>query len=137
MLYEYNGKMYRIEDNELQKSINMLGITEEEAIQLWLEDHEIEVNEEQEELNNKAKKNGVTASNCVKARSAKPKTQRERVKKEDPTKENIINALVEALPALIAAENVEILNKGKLISFTIGEETFKLDLIRQRQTAKK
>lgn len=135
MKYEYNGKTLNIPDDFIQKAMKNLSIDEDEAIQLWLEDNDYEVNEEQMALDAKAKAN-VKVANIVKARAAEPakkKTQRERVKKEDPTKEGVIAALAKALPELANAENVTIVNAGKLITFTIGEDTYKLDLVRQRK----
>ncbi len=135
MKYEYNGKTLNIPDDFIQNAIKNLSIDEDEAIQLWLEDNDYEVNEEQMALDAKAKAN-VKVANIVKARAADPgkkKTQRERVKKEDPTKEGVIAALAKALPELANAENVTIVNAGKLITFTIGEDTYKLDLVRQRK----
>lgn len=136
MKYEYNGKTLNIPDDFIQNAMKNLSIDEDEAIQLWLEDNDYEVNEEQMALDAKAKAN-VKVANIVKARAAEPakkKTQRERVKKEDPTKEGVIAALAKALPELANAENVTIVNAGKLITFTIGEDTYKLDLVRQRKT---
>ena len=135
MKYEYNGKTLNIPDDFIQNAMKNLSIDEDEAIQLWLEDNDYEVNEEQMALDAKAKAN-VKVANIVKARAADPgkkKTQRERVKKEDPTKEGVITALAKALPELANAENVTIVNAGKLITFTIGEDTYKLDLVRQRK----
>ena len=135
MKYEYNGKTLNIPDDFIQNAMKNLSINEDEAIQLWLEDNDYEVNEEQMALDAKAKVN-VKVANIVKARAAEPakkKTQRERVKKEDPTKEGVIAALAKALPELANAENVTIVNAGKLITFTIGEDTYKLDLVRQRK----
>ena len=135
MKYEYNGKTLNIPDDFIQNAMKNLSIDEDEAIQLWLEDNDYEVNEEQMALDAKAKAN-VKVANIVKARAADPgkkKTQRERVKKEDPTKEGVIAALAKALPELANAENVIIVNAGKLITFTIGEDTYKLDLVRQRK----
>ena len=135
MKYEFNGKVLNIPDDFIQNAMKNLSIDEGEAIQLWLEDNDFEVNEEQEALDAKAKAN-VKVSTLVKARAADPgkkKTQRERVKKEDPTKEGVIAALAKALPELANAENVTIVNAGKLITFTIGEDTYKLDLVRQRK----
>lgn len=135
MKYEYNGKTLNIPDEFIQNAMKNLSIDEDEAIQLWLEDNDYEVNEEQMALDAKAKAN-VKVANIVKARAAEPakkKTQRERVKKEDPTKEGVIAALAKALPELANAENVTIVNAGKLITFTIGEDTYKLDLVRQRK----
>ena len=135
MKYEYNGKTLNIPDDFIQNAMNNLSIDEDEAVQLWLEDNDYEVNERQIALDEKAKAN-VKVANIIKARAAessKKKTQRERVKKEDPTKESIIAALAKALPELANAENVTIVNTGKLITFTIGEDTYKLDLVRQRK----
>ena len=135
MKYEFNGKTLNIPDDFIQNAMKNLSIDEGEAIQLWLEDNDFEVNEEQKALDAKAKAN-VKVANIVKARAAEPgkkKTQRERVKKEDPTKEGVIAALAKALPELANAENVTIVNTGKLITFTIGEDTYKLDLVRQRK----
>ena len=135
MKYEYNGKTLNIPDDFIQNAMKNLSIDEDEAIQLWLEDNDYEVNEEQMALDAKAKAN-VKVANIVKARAAEPskeKTQRGRVKKEDPTKEGVIAALAKALPELANAENVTIVNAGKLITFTIGEDTYKLDLVRQRK----
>ena len=135
MKYEYNGKTLNIPDDFIQNAMKNLSIDEDEAIQLWLEDNDYEVNEEQMALDAKAKAN-VKVANIVKARAVEPskkKTQRERVKKEDPTKEGVIAALAKALPELANAENITIVNAGKLITFTIGEDTYKLDLVRQRK----
>ena len=135
MKYEYNGKTLNIPDDFIQNAMKNLSIDEDEAIQLWLEDNDYEVNEEQMALDAKAKAN-IKVANIVKARAVEPvkkKTQRERVKKEDPTKEGVIAALAKALPELANAENVTIVNAGKLITFTIGEDTYKLDLVRQRK----
>ena len=76
--------------------------------------------------------NGVTAASCVKARAAAPKSQRERVRKDDPTKEGIIAALAAFLPN-VNATDIQVVNIGKLITFKVGEDTYKLDLVRQRK----
>jgi hypothetical protein len=135
MIFEYEGKKHRIPDEDLQRLQRTMGISEKEAIWIWLEDEGIVENEEQIALDNKAKENRITAT-IHQARAYNPnKTQKERVKKDDPTKEGIISAIAELLNDL--AENVEIVNKGKLITFKMGEENFKLDLIRQRPPKQK
>lgn len=126
--YQLKGKVINIPNTELNKLQSLLRISRSEAINVWLSDNDyIEVSEI-EELTAKAKENKVSHN----ARAEyKPKTQRERVVKADPTKEGIISAIAEMLPTL-NAENVVIANRGKLITFTIGGENYKLDLIRQR-----
>lgn len=130
MIFEYEGKKHRIPDEDLQRLQRTMGVSEKEAIWIWLEDEGIVENEEQMALDKKAKDNRITAT-IHQARAYNPnKTQKERVRKDDPTKEGVITAIAELLQTL--AENVEIVNKGKLITFKMGEDSFKLDLIRQR-----
>lgn len=131
MTITVNGKVIRIKDQEVKKIAAGLGITNQEAIQVWLEDNGYLENAEQVQLDTKAKSNRITATiHQAKAINTK-KTQRERVLKDDPAKENIISC-IKALLEEKGCEKVEILNKTKLISFTLGGDTFKLDLIRQR-----
>ena len=131
MTITVNGKAVRINEQEVEKIAAGLGISKQEAVQVWLEDNEYLENAEQVKLDTKAKSNRITATiHQAKAINTK-KTQRERVLKDDPTKENIIRCIKVLLEGK-GCEKVEILNKTKLISFTLGGETFKLDLIRQR-----
>ena len=126
-----NGKVVNVPMEEVNKSMRLLRLSKDEAIQMWLEDEGYMENEEQEALERKAKENRITATIHQAKAEYKEKTQRERVKKDDPTKEGIIKAVAEMLPSL-NAENIEIVNAGKLITFTIGADRYKLDLIRQR-----
>lgn len=124
------GKKVDIPDNELDKLVDQLDISLAEAIDLWLTDNDLEVNEEQEQLDKKAKDSRITAT-IHEAKADTPKKERKVVRKEDSTKEGIIKALAEKLEEL--ATDVKIENVGKLITFKLGEDTFKLDLIRQRK----
>jgi hypothetical protein len=137
MTYDFNGKKIKIPDSEINKYVEKLKMSKEEAVQLWLEDEGYLDNEEQQELEKKAKENRITAtihdaqSKEVTNRKSAQKTQKERVCKENPTKEMVIAEIAQLLPKF--AENVEIVNKGKLITFTIGDNNFKLDLIQTRK----
>lgn len=124
------GKQVEIPDDELDSLVDKLDLSLQEAIDLWLEDNAFQVNEEQEALDKKAKANRITAT-IHEARAEKPKKERKVVRKEDATKESIIKALAETLEGI--ATNVNIENVGKLITFKLGDDTFKLDLIRQRK----
>lgn len=124
------GKKVDIPDNELDKLVDQLDISLAEAIDLWLTDNDLEVNEEQEQLDKKAKDSRITTT-IHEAKADKPKKERKVVRKEDSTKEGIIKTLAEKLEEL--ATDVKIENVGKLITFKLGEDTFKLDLIRQRK----
>lgn len=123
-----NGKVVRIPNAEINKSMALLKLTRDEAIQIWLEDEGYEVNEEQEALCQKAKDSRITATIHKAKAEYKPKTQRERVVKADPTKEGIIKAIANAISE--NADYSKVIKDGKLIVFRIGNEYFKLDLTR-------
>ena len=133
--YTLGKRKIKIPDTDIERSMKVLGITKDEAIQVWLEDEGYLENEEQEELEEKAKKNRITATiHQASSIDPKKKTQKERVRKEDPTKELIIAKTAEFLKDY--AENVKITNIGKLISFKIGEDDYEFNLIRKRKPKK-
>jgi hypothetical protein len=134
MRYDFNGKSLKIPDDEIELSMKTLKMTKEEAIQLWLEDEGYLENEEQEELEHKAKENRITATIHAASAETEKKAPRERTRKENPTKEMVIAEIAQILPKF--AENIQILNVGKLISFTIGEETYEIDLKQKRKSKK-
>lgn len=139
MRYNLNGKNINIPDADIERSMKSLELTKEEAIQMWLEDEGYLENEEQEALEKKAKDNRITATiHQASAKDPRKKTQKERVRKENPTKEIVIREIAALLPKF--AEDIEVLNVGKLISFRIGEEKYEIDLKQKRkpkETAKK
>lgn len=134
MLYQVNeNKQVRIPDEEIESLMKQLDLTKEEAIQVWLEDEEIEINEEQQALTQKAKDNRITAT--IHQAGGPQKEKKPRPKKEDPVK----NAMVESLlqwAMTYGCENAKIEKEGKLITFEFEGEKYKLDLIRQRPAKK-
>lgn len=128
-----NDKVVKVATDFINKMMTNLDIDKEEALLTWLEDEEYLVNDEQEELTNQAKANKSVKIIDAKAKEVKPekKTQKERVRKENPTKEMVISEIAKLLPNF--AENVNIENAGKLITFTIGEDEFKIDLVQKRK----
>lgn len=134
MKYNFNGKSVNIPDAELQKSMKLLGMTKEEAIELWLEDEGYLDNEEQNELEQKAKDNKITATihgvGGEKKKQSKPKT----VKVSD--EKQALFSQIEGFLKNYTNYNVEILKENKLIQVKIGEKVFKIDLIEQRPPKK-
>ena len=126
-----SGKVVKVAAKYIQRMVDNLEIDEEEAILTWLEDEEYLTNDEQEELTEQAKANKSVKVIEAKAEKPENKTQKERVRKQNPTKEMVIAKIAEMLPEF--AENVVIENKGKLITFTIGEDEFKIDLVQKRK----
>ena len=59
MRYDFNGKVINIPDAEIEKSMKLLDLSKEEAIQMYLEDEGYMENEEVEALTAKAKANKV------------------------------------------------------------------------------
>lgn len=124
-----NGKKYNISKKWVENTMSNLDIDIEETILMWLTDNDKLIDEEQEELDKKAKgKVKLVASE----EKTKKKTQKERVQKENPEKEYIIGCLAEYLEE-INATNIVIENKLKLITFTYNNKEFKIDLIQKRQ----
>lgn len=134
MKYNFNGKSVNIPDAELQKSMKLLGMTKEEAIELWLEDEGYLDNEEQNELEQKAKDNKITATihgaGGEKKKQSKPKT----VKVSD--EKRVLFSQIEGFLKNYTTHEVEILKENKLIQVKFGEKVFKIDLIEQRPPKK-
>lgn len=126
-----DGRVVNIPNKELIALCQALKCSRQDAVDVWLCDHDYVKNPEEQALTEKAKENRITATIHQAKAEYKPKTQRERVIKEDKVKEAIIQAVANMLPNL-NAENVVIEKKGKLITFQVGEDKFKFDLIRQR-----
>ena len=129
-----NGKNVNIPDEEIKKSMKALDLTKEEAIQMWLEDNDYEVNEEQAELDAKAKKvkidHGASAVDKTKSKEKKP-----RPKVASDEKQTLFSQIFDNLHE-IYGENTKIEKENKLIIVKIGEKTFKIDLIEQRPKKK-
>ena len=125
------------EKAKVNEIMRLLDCTEEEAIDVIETDKIIDkggrtkydLSKEQEKVAMK-----ISAVNDRRAKD-KENNQRGKVRAENPTKENIIAELSQFLAenSQNGAENVEIVNKSKLITFQIGEKSFKLDLIEQRK----
>ena len=125
-----NGKNVNIPDEEIKKSMKALDLTKEEAIQMWLEDNDYEVNEEQAELDAKAKKvkidHGASAMDKTKSKEKKP-----RPKVASDEKKELFDEIFSNLQD-VYKENARIEKENKLIIVKIGEKTFKIDIIEQR-----
>ena len=115
---------------EIEKFMKSLDISEEEAIELWLEDNGYkEECEEVKELTAKAKAN-KTDKIVVQSKVNKAKTERK--PKENPLKSSIIQFLYKILaqnPTLLAL-NIE--NPTKTIDFIAEGKHFSLNLVEHR-----
>jgi hypothetical protein len=125
-----NGKQYKVDKKWVDTAIKNLDTDIEDVLLMWLEDNDILVNEEQDELDKQAKgKVKIVASAEDKT---KKKTPKERVQKENPTKELIIQTIAKALET-IETTDINIENKAKIITFSMNNEQFKIDLTQKRK----
>jgi hypothetical protein len=123
-----NGKTISIPDSEVQNIAKGLGLSIPEAVQVWLEDAEFEINEEQERLCKLAKENKVGAK-----ADKKPRKPVERKPKENPIKEQIIKEIYQILAKNSNYCQILVTNPTKTIDFSIENRNFTINLIEHRQ----
>lgn len=124
-----NGKVVKCDKKWVEKSIQALNTDMEDVLLMWLEDRGYLVNEEQEELDKQAK---GKVKNVATTEKPKKKTPKERVQKENPTKELVIQTIANTLQS-INATNIVIENKNKIVTFSLNGNEFKIDLTQKRQ----
>lgn len=128
--YELGKRKIRIPDEDINKYMKNHGLTQDEAIQVWLEDEGYLENEEQEILETKAKENRITATIHEAGDKVKRKRSTPRTVKVSDEKQQLFNEITETLE--VSGLEFEILKENKLIQVKIGEKVFKIDVIEQR-----
>ena len=100
------------------------GLSNKEAIDMWLVDEGYLSDPTVEELNAKAKANGVGGG------AAKRTVRR----KEDPIKREIIASLFDYIQNNFKGfDNVIVRNPERIISFTLGDDTYEITLSKKRK----
>ena len=127
-----NGKSVNIPKSEIEKLMSSLELSEKDAIDLWLCDHDYEEDEEQTELDEKASK--VKISHEI-AQKKEKKERKPAVKAVSDEKKALFSEILSDLQD-VYKENVEVLTENKLITVKIGDKTFKIDVIEQRKPKK-
>lgn len=127
-----NGKTINIPDAEIEKIAKGLDISIGEAVQVWLEDAEIELNEEQEELDKKAK--AVKVSTGAETKRGR-KAGTPRTVHVSDVKKDVFAFVKIALEGYCLNHNgiCTVLNENKLITVEIDGKTIKIDLIEQKK----
>ena len=123
-----NGRSIVIPDKEIDKLVSSLEISIEDAIDLWLDDNNIETNEIAEELDEKASK--VKIERDIVQVSTKKERKKPEKKVSDEKKE-LFSEILSDLEDIYKG-NVSVLNENKLISVQINDKIFKIDVIEQR-----
>lgn len=124
-IVEVNGRKKEIPEETISKYIKILGITREDAIQMWLEDEGYKQNDEVEELTKKAKQ-----LPRINAKSDTPRKKTHRERKPDLEKEQIIKILETALKN--AGIDAKVTNSTKIIEFQLNNNSYKIDLTKKR-----
>ena len=134
MVCKVDNKSINIPASEIENLMVKLDLTEEEAINTWLEDNNYQTNEEQASLDKMASQIKISrGADGEKKENPKPRKPRE-VKTSDEKKQLfhiIYNALLE-----LGDSNVEILKENKAFQCKIDEKLFKIDIIEHRQSKK-
>lgn len=127
-----NGRSVVIPDKEIDKLVQSLEISIEDAVDLWLDDNGYEVNEIAKELDEKASK--VHIDRDVTQKTSKKERKKPEIKTSDEKKE-LFSEILSDLEDVYRG-NVTVLNENKLISVKIGDKTFKIDIIQCRPQKK-
>lgn len=126
------------EINEIKKFMQLLGITEEEAIELIEFDKDVLGNKEVEELTKKAKSVSKEMRQVAREpKEEKPKmagvTTQTRKRKDDFIKQQIIQTINKSLAEIPNITNLEVVNIEKTILFTLQNANFEIDLKKKRK----
>ena len=127
---KYKG--HNIPDAEINKLMEKLDLTLEEACETILCDMGIEEDETVEELSKKALKNHVTTT--IHQAKGEKKERKAREKKENPLKKELINAIFDGLMYYHADKaTISVRNEEKYIDLEINGRSFTINLVEHRQ----
>lgn len=112
-------------EQEIQKHIELLGLTKEQAEQLWEDDNANYVNEEMAEMERKAK------TNRRYEQSDKPRAKAKQEPKIDQEKVKIINFLMRVFTDSDVSQ-LEVKNPQREIAFQFSGEDYSIVLTKHR-----
>lgn len=123
-------------EKRINELMSLLGCTEDEAKDIIETDKAIDRGERVYfDLDKAKEKEAIKMANVGTRKKPTVYDFSKRERKADTTKEGVIQQIADFLTENGYAD-VEIVNKSKLITFKIGTDTYKFDLIRQRQPKK-
>lgn len=111
-----------IPEEDIKRSKSAFGLSNKEAIDMWLVDEGYLTNPVVEELNAKASANKVSAP---RKRSVK--------RKEDPIKRAVIASLFDCIQEYAGVVDAAVRNPERIISFSLGEDTYEITLSKKRK----
>lgn len=123
-------------EKRINELMTLLGCSEDEAKDIIETDKAIDRGERVYfDLDKAKEKEAIKMANVGTRKKPTVYDFSKRERKADTTKEGVIQQIADFLTENGYAD-VEIVNKSKLITFKIGTDTYKFDLIRQRQPKK-
>ena len=132
MVYELDNKKINIPDTEINKLMTKLNISKDEAIWTYLEDNDlVELDEDTQALNEKAKKNKV--DHGVAYKKAEKKAPKPKVVTD--SKKEIFEAIWGAISEKFG-ENAQITTENKYIDIQYGGFSYTINLVEHRKPKK-
>lgn len=139
MRYTYKGKIYNVNDNDIDNIMEKLDISLAEACEMWLDDHEVIKDETAEKLTKKAQKNRITAT--IHEAKGEKKERKAREKKENPLKKEIIKAIYCGLDRyfsvgyedLCDSSQIIVTNDEKYVDLILADRHFTINLVEHRK----
>ena len=123
----------KMAETQVERIMRSLGVTEAEAKLIAEEDKAIDRGERMDfDLSPEAEKAAKKMANVGTRKTASEPVERKR--KENFTKANVIAEVAKFLENL--GENVQITNKERQITFSIGSEDFEFTLVQKRKPKK-
>ena len=120
-------------DDRVDEIVDLLGCSIKEAEQILKDDTAINKGERMSfDLSKEDEKKALKYANVKEHKKPMVLNLQKRERKADTTKEGVIQQIFDFLVEN-GYENCEILNKSKLISFKIGDDTYEFNLIRKRK----
>lgn len=120
-----NGKQrtVNIPEEDIKRSKSAFGLSNKEAIDMWLVDEGYLTDPTVEELNAKAKANGVKGGSKKRAVN----------RKEDHVKRALIASLFDYILMYDGVDSAAVRNPERIISFTLGDDTYEITLSKKRK----
>lgn len=128
MKVNVNGKSVNVPNDFIEKNMRNLGITQAEAIEMFLSDEGYIVNDTVVELTEKVKAAGPISHDAAIGKAKRKAPER----KPDERKREIIDMLAEFIRDQLAPE-AEVTNIERMIAFEVGGEKFELTLTKKRK----
>lgn len=123
MKYELNKKTINIPDTDIKTFMDKYSLSQDEAIQLWLEDNDYLENEVVNELIEKTK------GQRHYEKSTKERKASTKERKVDEEKKYLLNLLINAINNENCIDSVK--NEAEF-SFTFGENNYTVKLVKHR-----